>query len=242
MSSVIKIPRIIGHRGAKGHSPENTLVSFEKAKKLGATWVEFDVKESADGILIIMHDDELDRTSNGKGLVAKTPWHEIQKLDAGSWFDKKFTNEKIPTLEQTFNLLKKLKMGANIEIKPCPGREKRTAEAVAKFVHKNWPKELPPALISSFSMDALDTVHKMFPNLALGALFEKIPKNWKKIAKSINAISIHTDHETVNENLIKKIKNEGYFVLTYTVNDRKRANELFKIGVDSIFTDFPWSE
>jgi glycerophosphoryl diester phosphodiesterase len=238
----IKIPRIIGHRGAKGHAPENTLASFCKAKELGTTWIEFDVKETEDGVLIIMHDDDLDRTTNGKGSVAKTKWSVAKELDAGSWFHSSFLNEKIPTLKETFLLLKTLNIGANIEIKPCPGREERTAIAVANEIVNKWPKELPTPLVSSFSMESLIAAKKVQPNLIIGALFETLPHDWKKIIEVVQAKTIHIDHEIVHRELIKEINKEGYQVLTYTVNDRKRAYDLFNMGVSAIFTDFPWRE
>ena len=242
MLTSTKIPRIIGHRGAKGLAPENTLVSFRKAKELGATWVEFDVKETEDGVLIIMHDDDLDRTTNGKGAIIKSKWSEIKNLDAGSYFHSSFTYEKIPTLEETFLLLSELNLGANIEIKPCPTREKRTAIAIANEIKNKWPINLPPPLVSSFSMESLVAAKKVDPNLIIGALFETLPHDWKKIALEVQAKTIHIDHEIVNKNMINDIKNEGYPLLTYTVNDQKRANELFDMGVTAIFTDFPWKE
>ncbi|KAB8030962.1 glycerophosphoryl diester phosphodiesterase [Fluviispira multicolorata] len=242
MLSSLKIPRIIGHRGAKGYAPENTLSSFRKAKELGATWVEFDVKETEDGILVIMHDDDLDRTTNGKGPMAKTPWTVVNELDAGAWFDQAFSGEKIPTFDETILLLKELKLGANIEIKPCPNRDERTAVAIANAIAKKWPKELPQPLVSSFSMDSLRTAKRTHPDLIIGALFETLPSDWKKIAKEVQAQTINLDQDIVTLEMIKEINNEGYPVLTYTVNDKKRAYDLFNMGVHSIFTDYPWKE
>lgn len=238
----INIPKIIGHRGAKGYAPENTLTSFRKAKELGATWVEFDVKETKDNILVIIHDDDLDRTTNGKGPMINSLWSVVRELDAGSWFHPSFSNEKVPTLEETFILLKELNMGANIEIKPCPGREEQTAIAVANAIMKKWPKELPPPLVSSFSMDSLIAAKNTCPNLIIGALFETLPRDWKKVILKVQAVTIHIDHEIVHENMIKQLNQEGYPVLTYTVNDQKRAHDLFNMGVSSIFTDYPWKE
>lgn len=237
-----KIPRIIGHRGAKGHAPENTLASFRKAKELGATWIEFDVKETEDGVLVIMHDDDLDRTTNGKGPMAKTMWSVVKELDAGSWFHPSFSNEKIPTLEETFLLLEELNIGANIEIKPCPGREEQTAIAVANEIVNKWPKELPTPLVSSFNMKSLVAAKRFQPNLIIGVLFERLPHDWKKIIEEVQAETIHIDHEIVHGDMIKEMNQKGYPVLTYTVNDRKRAYNLFNMGVSAIFTDFPWKE
>lgn len=242
MLTSTKIPRIIGHRGAKGHAPENTLASFRKAKELGATWVEFDVKETEDGVLVIMHDDDLNRTTNGTGAMIKTKWSDVKELDAGSWFHSSFSQEKIPTLEETFLLLSELELGANIEIKPCPTREERTATAVANAIKNKWPKNLLAPLVSSFSMTSLVTAKKANPNLIIGALFETLPHDWIKQALQVQAKTIHIDHEIVTQNNIDEITKEGYPILAYTVNDQKKAHELFKMGITSIFTDFPWKE
>lgn len=233
------IPKIIGHRGAKGSAPENTLISFQKAKELGANWVEFDVKETEDGILIVMHDETLERTTNLHGEVMQTPWKKLKEADAGAWFHSHFRGERVPTLEQTFCLLKDLNMGANIEIKPCPGREERTAIAIAKFVTEKWPAQLPPPLLSSFSFDSLKAARKVSQNLILGTLFETLPPNWHDLALEIDAKTIHIDHEVLNEHVVHEIRKKNYPILAYTVNDKQRAQTLFEWGVHAVFTDFP---
>ncbi|MES2614921.1 MAG: glycerophosphoryl diester phosphodiesterase [Bdellovibrionota bacterium] len=240
MSSQIQFPKIIGHRGAKGCSPENTLASFKKAHELGAQWVELDVKETQDGVLIIMHDDDLDRTSNYKGKVAQTPWSIIKTLDAGSWYSKQFSEEKIPSLQEAVQLFESLNLGVNLEIKPCPNRETSTSILVADFIKNNWPKKLPPPLVSSFSMESLKIAKKQNPELIIGLLFEnELPSNWKQIARELNASSINIDDKMANQKTIEDILKEGYQVLVYTVNSKERAEELFKLGVSSIFTDMP---
>ncbi|WGL61344.1 glycerophosphoryl diester phosphodiesterase [Pigmentibacter sp. JX0631] len=242
MLTTTKIPRVIGHRGAKGFAPENTITSFRKAKEIGANWVEFDVKETEDGVLIIMHDDDLDRTTNGSGKLISKKWEAIKNLDAGSWFSSEFKNEKIPTFDQTISVLGQLNLGANVEIKPCPSRETRTAIAIANEIKNKWPKNLPKPIVSSFSMESLLAAKKIEPNLIIGALFEKLPPDWKKIAKEVKAQTIHLDHEIVTKELIMEIQGEGYPILTYTVNDQTRANYLFELGVSAVFTDYPWKE
>lgn len=234
------LPKIIGHRGACGHAPENTLASFELAAKLGATWIELDVKETKDGVLIIMHDDTLDRTSNGKGAVANAPLKHIQTLDAGSWYSEKFAKEKIPTLEESVTLFSHFNLGVNLEIKPCPNKETSTAVAVANFIKEKWPSNIPKPLISSFSMESLLIAKNENPDLIIGALFEGLlPDNWEDLAKKVQAFSIHLDDEIVTPEMISQIKNKGYSVLVYTVNSKKRAEELFQMGVTSIFTNYP---
>lgn len=240
MKLKFSLPKIIGHRGARGHSPENTLSSFQKAYDLGAKWVELDTKETLDGILIVMHDDDIDRTTNGTGKVTRTNWKEIQKLDAGSWFSEKYKGEKVPSLEQSVNLFSKLHLGVNIEIKPCPNKEKSTAILVAEFVKNQWPKGLFPPLISSFNMESLYVAKNHNPDIMIGTLYEnELPSDWKKTAEELEAKTINLDKDIVNEKMIYEIKNAGYEVLIYTVNEKSDADKLFSMGVSSIFTDFP---
>jgi len=239
-----RIPRIIAHRGASAVAPENTLASFRKAKELGAEWVEFDVKESKDGILLIMHDETLDRTTNGTGAIAHKHWEELRGLSAGHYFKSEplFYSEPIPTLEATIKVLKELQLGAKIEIKPCPGREVSTAHAVAKFIGQLWPSSLPPPIISSFSMEALLVAYRTEPQLIRGALFEDVPENWKQIMFDTKCSTIHVDHQHLTSKTAREIADSGFPLLTYTVNDRVVAKNLFKWGVSAVFSDLPWVE
>jgi len=109
-------PRVIGHRGACGHAPENTLASFRKAAELGVRWVEFDAALSSDGEIVLFHDDTLKRTTGRAGRLAETTWADLQGLDAGSWFSEDFAGEPIPTLRQAFQLLADLGLGAVIKL------------------------------------------------------------------------------------------------------------------------------
>ena len=113
---------MIGHRGAAGAAPENTLASIKKARELGATWIEFDVKLTKDSHAILFHDDRLERTTDGQGAVAATTLPEMRRLDAGSWFDAAFRGEPVPTFEQALALCAELGLGVNVEIKPCANR------------------------------------------------------------------------------------------------------------------------
>ena len=119
------LPRVIGHRGAAAAAPENTLVSLQKAKELGASWVEFDVKLTRDGVPILMHDERLERTTDGRGEVALTTLNDLQKLDAGGWFGPAFRGEPVPTLEAALALCAELGLGINVEIKPVRGARRR---------------------------------------------------------------------------------------------------------------------
>ena len=151
----LNLPKVIGHRGAKAYAPENTLESIETAASLGVQWVELDVKLTRDGVPIIFHDEELDRTTNGSGLVAQTDYEDIRQLEAGSWYADSFAGVKIPTLEEAVDIILRHDLGFNLEIKPCPGREKETAEAALDQLSQFWedPSKL---LISSFQHVSLE--------------------------------------------------------------------------------------
>ena len=127
-----ELPRVIGHRGAAAVAPENTLASLRRAKELGAGWVEFDVKLTRDGAAVLIHDERLERTTDGRGEVARTTLAELRKLDAGAWFDPAFAGERVPTLGDALALCGELGLGINVEVKPCPGREAETARVAVE--------------------------------------------------------------------------------------------------------------
>ena len=137
----LSLPPVIGHRGAAGAAPENTLASIRKARELGATWIEFDVKLTKDGHPILFHDDCLERTTDGRGAVAATTLAEIRRLDAGGWFGPAFRGEPVPTLEQALALCVELRLGINVEIKPCAGREAETAQVTVATLLDVWPRD-----------------------------------------------------------------------------------------------------
>lgn len=238
---MLKLPKYIGHRGAAGFAPENTIISMHTAKRCGAQMVEFDVKQTKDNVLIIMHDSDVKRTTNGSGRVIDLTFDEIRSLDAGVFFDESFAGEKVPTLGEVFHTLEKTGMMANIEIKPCPNNDKILAENVAHFIQKNWPSVLPPPLVSSFSLECLKVVRKHSPILQLGLIFDETSLyQWKTFAREVNASAVSVNHKSIQSyEIVQEMHKENLNVLTYTVNDIFRAQELYQLGVDSIFTNFP---
>ena len=132
--AAFRLPGVIGHRGAAAYAPENTLEGIREAANRGARWVEFDAKLTSDGVVILMHDDTLDRTTNGHGPVAQASYREIGLLDAGASFGAAWRGTRVPRLADALALLVELDMQANIEIKPCAGREIETARVVAEVV------------------------------------------------------------------------------------------------------------
>lgn len=239
----IKIPKIIGHRGAAGYAPENTLESISTAADMGVEWVEFDVKLTQDDVPILFHDETLDRTTNGSGLVAKTTYEDIQNLEAGSWFGDSFAGVKIPTLEEAVDLLIELDLGLNLEIKPCPGREKETAEVILDQMSQIWDDHAR-ITISSFQHVSLEVARDMANDWARGYLFHadeggKTPENWRDMADYLDVKTINPHYPLATKELVSQAHDDGYKVLVYTLNDPLEAPRLQANGVDTIITDVP---
>ena len=233
------LPAIIGHRGAAADAPENTLASFREAARQGAAMVEFDIKLSGDRQLIVMHDDRLERTTDGNGAVAETPLEAIRGLDAGAWFAPAFRGTLVPTLEETLMVLGELRLAANIEIKPNPGQESETATAAADFLGKHWPKHLPAPLISSFNRESLAAMRDAAPELPRGLLIWEKPSDWSAAARALACRSVHCAARHLTPDWAAEIKRQGYGLAVYTVNDPDLAKRLRRWGADSIITDRP---
>ncbi len=235
----LDLPRVIGHRGAAGHAPENTLASLRRAAELGARWVEFDVALTRDGEPVLLHDETVDRTTDGKGRLAALSLGELQQLDAGSWHSKDSAGERVPTLMETLTLLQSLGLGANIEIKPTAGREAETGAVVAKRIAAAWPVSLPPPLLSSFKIGSLAAARDAAPAIARGYLLSRLGRGWQKEAAALGCVSVHCNHRHLDRQAAAEVRQAGYRLLAYTVNDATRGRQLFDWGVDAVFTDYP---
>lgn len=232
-------PKVIGHRGAATYAPENTLDSIHTAADLGADWVELDVKLTKDGVPIIFHDDTLDRTTNGSGLVADKTYDEIKELDAGSWFGESFIGAKIPTLEEAVDVLIERGLGLNLEIKACPGREKETAEIALDLLSQIWDDH-DKVLISSFSHVSLEVALDLAGDWKRALLLdEEWPENWLDLVEYFNVAAIALDGNKVTRDMVEDAIDTNKAILAYTVNDPIKARELQGWGVDGIFTDAP---
>jgi len=238
MSRLI-IPKVIGHRGAKAYAPENTLASIHTAADLGIEWVEIDVKLTRDSVPIIFHDEELNRCTDGSGLVAETDFKAIGELDAGHWFGESFLGEKIPTLEEALNVIIDRGLGVNLEIKPCPGREVETAEVMLDFATRIWPDDAPPPLISSFSHVSLETALDVMPEWPRGLLLDEYLPNWKELAGHIDAHTVNINGNAVTQEQIEEYLGYAKPLLAYTINDPARAKLLLGWGVSGVFSDCP---
>lgn len=235
----LKLPKIIGHRGACEYAPENTIESIHTAADMGVEWVELDVKLTKDQVPIIFHDDELDRTTNGHGLVAEATWEDIKQLECGSWFAEGFSGASIPSLEQVIDVLLERKLGLNLEIKPCAGREKETVEVALDLLSQIWD-EHDKLLISSFSHVSLETANDMAHDWARGLLIESdLPNEWKDLADYLDVKTLNVNGEHLTREQAEAIMDMDYQIITYTVNDPITARRLQSWGIDSFITDVP---
>jgi glycerophosphoryl diester phosphodiesterase len=236
----LKLPKVIGHRGACGYAPENTLESIATAASIGVEWVELDVKLTRDGVPIIFHDDELDRTTNGSGPVALATYEEIQQLEAGSWYGDSFSGAKIPTLEEAVDVILKHDLGLNLEIKPCPGREKETAEAALDHLSQYWD-DPTKILISSFQHVSLEAAMDLAPDWPRGLLIggESMPENWKDLTDYLDVKTINIGSHLITREIADDVMDMELPLLVYTVNDPMEARALQRLGVDGFFSDTP---
>src|SRR5215472_5231753 len=170
-------PRIIGHRGGGSLAPENTLAGFRKAAALGFGAVEFDVMLTADGIPILIHDETLDRTTNGRGAVSATPWEKIAGLDAGARFGTR--GERVPRLDEAGKLCIELGLWANVEIKPASGFERETAVAACGLIASLWAGAPRRPLVSSFQRPCLEVAQRALADFERGFLSDRIEPGWR---------------------------------------------------------------
>jgi len=238
MSLNFAFPRVVAHRGESGFAPENTLAAFTLAADNGATWVELDANISADQVPYVHHDSTLDRCTNGTGHLSEQNSISLDKLDAGSWFDKRFIGEPLPSLTAVIQLLRERQMGLNLEIKPSRGLDESTTDAVCLTVNQNWPEDLP-LIISSFSEKALLRTKQKLPQANCGYLVGAVPEDWRERMRTLNCKTLHCSANNLNQVTATAVKEAGYGLLCYTVNDLSVARRLWSWGVDSVFSDYP---
>ncbi|MBV7404703.1 glycerophosphodiester phosphodiesterase [Enterobacter sp. ENT03] len=229
-------PHIVAHRGGGKLAPENTLAAIDTGARFGHTMIEFDVKLSQDGQIFLLHDDNLERTSNGWGVAGRLPWSDLLQVDAGSWFSTAFKGEPLPLLSQVAQRCREHGMMANIEIKPTTGTGPLTGETVARAARELWADMTPP-LLSSFDIDALDAAQQAAPELPRGLLLDEWRDDWRALTTQLGCVSIHLNHRLLDEARIAALKDAGLRILVYTVNKPERAAELLRAGVDAICTD-----
>ena len=213
---------VIGHRGAAGLAPENTLASFAYAVHLGVDAIELDVHLSADQHLVVIHDEHVDRTTNGNGTVADVPLAALRMLDAGD-------GERVPTLDEVLEAAPG-HVAVNIELK---GRG--TAAPVARAIAACKR----PLLVSAFDHGELGRFHGLCPTIPCAPLLGRWRQGVLDTARELGAWSINLADRVADPATVDTIRANGYQCLVYTVNDAERAAALRAMGVGGVFSDFP---
>ena len=230
---------IIGHRGAGVLRPENTISSFRYAGELGLNWIEFDTRLTKDHHWLIMHDEDLDRTTTGTGKVSNLTLQEINKFNTVDIQNTDNNHETIPTLEETLKLLNSIKMQANIEIKGAEEDPIFNAKHFNATLAKLLPEDSPLPLVSSFSLEFLKILRSLNPTIPIGYLVEQYTDSTIKIANEFDFNTIHCNVNNFCKNNLIDSKKNNIPVLLYTVNDTNTAEYWLTEGVSSVFTDYP---
>jgi glycerophosphoryl diester phosphodiesterase len=235
-------PIVIGHRGAMGYAPENTLPSFEKGWKMGADGIECDVHLSRDGQLVVIHDPTLDRTTNGKGRVRRHAWREMSRLDAGSWYHRRFRRARLLRLPELLDWLRPKKSPSGlplkilIEIKNEP-KYPKIAERVVDVLQRK--KMVDRAMIISFDHAVVRRVKRLSPELRGGILYHKRLADLTGRLAWTRADAIFPLWKLVTPSLIRLAKEQGRFVGVWTVNKPGEMRRMIRVGVDGIATNYP---
>jgi len=230
---------VIAHRGASGVAPENTLAAFQAALDADADGIELDITRCATGEIVVIHDDTLDRTSDGSGRVVETPFSALRDLDAGSWFAPRFAGQRIPTLEEVLDLVDHRLLVA-VEIKGRDLRGTGLEAEVAEMVRSRGLQR--EVIISSFNPMALVRIRRAAPELQRGLIcapirlapFGGIAARWL-----VRPQALHLHHSQVDAGTLRRARRSGYRISVWTVNDARTMAEMIELGVDGIITNRP---
>lgn len=241
---------IIAHRGASGYAPENTMEAIQLARELNADFIEFDVHLTKDGVLVANHDVTVERTTNGVGKIQDLTIQQLKQLDAGSWFNQTFPNRakeeyvnaKIATVEEIFQAFGTEEHFV-IEIKYpylYPGIEEKLIKMLEKY---HLLEDRDKVILLSTSKESLKKLYKLNPNLKLGLLYiytQDAKISYDELAELQQYISIIIpNYNKLNQEYIRRVKNAGFQIYTYTVNDKQTFYKLLYWGIDGVITDYP---
>ena len=227
------LPVVLGHRGARAVKTENTIEAFRYACQSGVKWVELDAMLSADKTVMVFHDETLDRMAGVDGRLDEFTVERLRALTLK-------TGAKIPTLAEVLDVLNEFQACVNIEIKPSrPELARETARQVWQVIREKGFDDPDRLFFSSFAWDALEETLVFAPHIRRGVLVEDISGDWRPAAKKVSAYSINYDADLLTPELIKEIKDGGYHLLAYTVNDPALAKQLRAQGTEAFFCDDP---
>lgn len=227
------------HRGLSSLAPENTMAAFELAAEYGAEWIEIDVQLSQEKVPVVIHDQTVNRCTNGSGKVSQLTLNELKALDAGLWFGEVYRDEPIPTLAETLLFAQRNRVKLNIELKVYQGDNVELLCQQVKTVMEEVDTAPEQVLFSSFSTDALLQMKHQMPNIRRGQLWQKVPEDALSILDNLSAYSVHCDYRFLDEATTRVVKSSGYQLYCYTPNFPELVTQLWCWGVDMMITDVP---
>jgi glycerophosphoryl diester phosphodiesterase len=230
---------IIAHRGAPRYAPENTLPGMEAAARLGARWVEVDVKLTADMQPVIIHDDTVDRTTNGRGLVAGLTLAEVRGLDAGIKFGAQFAATRVPTLAELIESVLDLDLGLQLELKPTPGDDIETAQVALDILKTLWPASRQRLFITSFSIRSLHAARAILPDVPRAFAVVVPPRDPVALMAETGCQILHCLSDLLTDEALKILADSGIEHAVAVINDAARARHFLAAGAQSVLTDIP---
>ena len=234
-------PRWVAHRGAGKLAPENTLSAFRLGAHHGYRMFECDAKLSKDGVLFLMHDATLNRTTNAQGTGSDLSMGEIAQLDAGSWHSRAFAGEALPTLEALARWCLANHYFLNVEIKPTPGQELETGRACGELMNRIWPQGITQPLFTSFKPASLQGAKATAAHIPRGLLVDQLADASGdadlQTALELGCQAMVLNHALWTQPLVDKVHAAGLRCSSYTVNDEWAAQRLIDLGTDGIITD-----
>ena len=228
---------IFGHRGARGHAPENTMASFRTALEMGVDGIELDVQQTKDGKVVVCHDHALERISNGKGWLTEHTREELFQLDFGGWFGPQFAGEKIPTLREVLQWAAPTKLLVNIEIKNGPVIHEKIEEKVAALIRES--RMVDRVIVSSFYHPSLLRMKQLDPLIKTGLLYASRPIDpWLQLRVTDTDI-LHPIWHYLDADWVASTRPHGAKIFTWTVNELREWEHIKGLDVDGIITDYP---
>lgn len=228
---------VIGHRGAMGTCPENTMVSFERALELGADWIEFDVHLSKDDVPVVIHDETLDRTTSGSGLVREHTLAQLKQLDAGGWFAPEFAGERVPTLDEVLAWASHRGVVVDIEIKNAPLYYAGIESAVADALERHGMLER--AIVICFDHATVKRLKELNPRIATGVLYAGRPVDPLSLARAARADALLPHWAYVTREDVDAAHAAGLAVAPWATSDPATLRQLVAAGVDGVGTNHP---
>ena len=228
--------RVFGHRGAMGYAPENTMASFAKAVALGVDAIELDVHLTADDEVVVIHDHQLERTTNGRGAVRQHTLDQLRRLDAGAWFGTEFAGERVPTLDEVVDWARG-RCVVDVEIKGGPAPYPRIEERVVDILGRH--RMLDQAIVISFDHPTVARVKALAPDLATGVLYMCRPVDPLQLARAAQANALFPDRWDCTKDDVELAHSADLSVHPWSTSEPAEIRALLAMGVDSITSNHP---